>query len=289
MSLHAPVALELPLDRLCDQSRRLRRLVLETVIATGEGHIGAALSAADFLTALYFHTLRLAPEEPRHPDRDRFILSKGHASLALYAALALRGFFPRIELKTAGTLGSRLGGHPDRDKVPGVEASTGSLGHGIGLSVGMAFAARETGQSHRVFCLIGDGESQEGSVWEAAMAASQLGLDNLTVLVDHNGQQGMGPINPTVDGCSLAAKFQAFGWEATECDGNDLGAILPLINRQPFATGRPRVIIGHTVKGRGITYMENVPIWHYRAPNPEEAKIARTQLGGDWEGWEEKA
>jgi len=274
-------------EQLLERSSTIRRIVLETVVAAGEGHIGAALSAADILSVLYFHTLRIDPIEPRHPERDRFILSKGHACLALYAALSLRGFFPLLELKTFGTLSSRLGGHPDRHKVPGVEASTGALGHGVCLAVGMAHAAMMQKMPHRIFALLGDGETQEGSVWEATMAAKFYHLGNLCIIIDHNSQQGMGPLDSVMDHRPLADKFRAFGWNVFEIDGHNIDALIKTFECFNVRSGQPLAVIAQTIKGKGISFMENVPIWHYRCPNEAEATLARRQLGGSWPGWEE--
>jgi transketolase len=246
----------------------------------GSGHPGGSLSAADILTALYFHVLRLDPENPGWPERDRFVLSKGHAAPALYAALAERGFFPVSELDRLRRLGSPLQGHPDMKSLPGVEASTGSLGQGLSFAVGLALAARLDKASWRVYVMLGDGEIQEGQVWEAAMAASHHGLDNLTAYLDYNGLQIDGPVEEVMSISPVADKWRAFGWNVIEVDGHDISAILRATRDARETKGRPTIIVARTVKGRGVSFMEGKHGWHGKAPNEEQLKQALEELDG---------
>lgn len=237
---------------------------VEMTHISGGSHIGAVLSVADIIAVLYADVLRCRPEEPKWEDRDRFVLSKGHAGAALYIALAERGFFPVEELRTYYQNGSRLSGHVSH-KVPGVDVSTGSLGHGIGVAVGMAIAAKQDGKQHRVFAVLGDGECNEGSVWEAAQAAANFRLDNLVVIVDHNHMQSLDFCERTLNSGALADKWRSFGWYVQELDGHDHGALrAALTHREP---GRPTVIVAHTVKGHRIPFMERDILWHYRFPH----------------------
>jgi transketolase len=235
----------------------------------------------EILTVLYHQVLRVDPDNPKDPDRDRFILSKGHASVALYAILADKGFISYEQLATYGHSGTMLGGHPDMYTVAGVEASTGALGHGFGFGVGMALAGNMDGKDWRVFTLLGDGECQEGSVWEAAMFAPQHNLDNLVAIIDYNKLQALDRLENIVSLEPLADKWKSFGWEVREVNGHDISALLDVFQAVPFATGKPSLVIAHTIKGKGISFMENVPIWHYRLPNADEMKIACAQLGID--------
>jgi transketolase len=243
------------------------------------GHPGGDLSVADILATLYFHTLRLDAANPRDPGRDRFILSKGHASASLYATLAEKGFIRREDLATFMRPLSMLNGHPDRNKVPGVEANTGPLGHGLPIAVGAALAAKMDGASWRTFVLTGDGELQEGSNWEAAMAASQFGLDNLTVIVDRNRLQLGDATERTIGLEPLADRWRSFGWAVLEVDGHDHGALAATFDALPAEAGRPTCVIANTVKGRGVSFMENRPEWHHRVPNDEELAQALRELG----------
>ena len=274
------------LDHLREMARRIRVEVVRAVNHARAGHLGGPLSAADLLAALYFHELRLRPDEPAWPDRDRFVLSKGHSSIALYAAMALRGYFPVEELLTFDGAHSRLQGHPDMTRLPGLDMSTGSLGMGISAAMGMALGARLAGRDVRAWVMLGDGECQEGEVWEAAMAAPRHALDNLVVIVDHNrlqqyGWPGEGPdgrIPPQVPG-ELAAKWAAFGWRVIELDGHDMAAILDAFARAKEGDGRPVALIASTVKGKGVSYMEGHWYWHTRPFKPEEYAIAMRDLG----------
>ena len=236
------------------------------------------MSSADIMAALFGSVLRVDPDTPRHPLRDRFILSKGHCSAALYSALALSGFFPPNRLVEYMQPLSMLNGHPDRNKLPGVEANTGPLGHGLPIAVGVAKAARIQGASWRTFVLTGDGELQEGSNWEAAMAGAHFALDNLTVIVDRNRLQQGDRTESTMRLEPLADRWRAFGWEVREVDGHDMAALLQAFSDLPFVTGRPNCVIAHTRKGCGVSFMEDRAEWHHRVPTDEELAIALREL-----------
>ena len=277
----------LDLDGLREVARRIRVEIIRTVNHARVGHIGGPLSEAEILAVLYFRVLRVRPDEPDWPDRDRFVLSKGHASIGLYAAMALRGYFLVEELLTFDAAHSRLQGHPDMTRLPGLDMSTGSLGMGISAAMGMALGARLTGRSEvRAFVLLGDGECQEGEVWEAAMAAPRYGLDNLIAIVDHNriqqyGWPGDGPdgrIPPQAPG-ELAAKWAAFGWRVIEADGHDVADLSRALEEASDGDGRPAVVIAHTIKGKGVSFMEGHWFWHTRAIKPEEYAVAMAELG----------
>ncbi len=259
-------------------ARVLRRHVVEMVGKAGSGHPGGSLSAADIMAALYFgDVLKVDPKNPRWPDRDRFVLSKGHAAPVLYAALAERGFFSIDLLPTLRQLGSILQGHPDSKKVPGVEVSTGSLGQGLSLAVGIALAGRLDKKDYRVWALLGDGETEEGQVWEAAMAAAHYKLQNLTAIVDNNHLQIDGRVQSVMCPEPLCDKFSAFGWDVVAVDGHSVPDLLRVMNA-PAAPDKPRVIIAETVKGKGVSYMEGVASWHGKAPKGEELDKALSEL-----------
>ncbi len=272
--------------RLQEVARRIRVEVVKAVNHARAGHLGGPLSAADMLAALYFHVLRIRPDEPSWPDRDRFVLSKGHSSIGLYAAMALRGYFPVDELATFDAAHSRLQGHPDMTRLPGLDMSSGSLGMGISAGMGMALGARLTGRDVRAYVMLGDGECQEGEVWEAAMAAPRYALDNLVVIVDHNklqqyGWPGDGPdgrLPPQVPG-ELVAKWKAFGWRVLEMDGHDMADILRVLDLAVHGDGRPVALIANTVKGKGVSFMEGHYFWHTRPIKPEEFAQAMADLG----------
>ena len=274
------------IERLQEAARRIRVEIVRSVYHARAGHLGGPLSAADILAALYFHVMRIRPDEPDWPDRDRFILSKGHSSIALYATMALRGYLPVEELLTFDAAHSRLQGHPDMTRLPGLDMSSGSLGMGISAAMGMALGARLTGKDVRAWVMLGDGECQEGEVWEAAMAAPRYRLDNLIAIIDHNrlqqyGWPGDGPdgrIPPQVPG-ELAAKWAAFGWRVLELDGHDMPAVVRVLREAELGDGRPTAIIAHTVKGKGVSYMEGHWFWHTRTIKPEEFEIAMVELG----------
>jgi transketolase len=263
---------------LAERARNIRHASLRMVHAAGLGHPGGDLSAADILAALFFHALRVNPREPDGPARDRFILSKGHASAALYATLAEAGFISHETLSTYMRPLSLLNGHPDRNKVPGVEANTGPLGHGLPIAVGAALAAKMDGAAWRVFVLTGDGELQEGSNWEAIMSASQFKLDNLTAIVDRNRlQQGDGT-ERTVALEPLADRWRAFGWSVVELDGHDPAALVQALDAVPLEAGRPTCLIARTSKGRGVSFMEDCVEWHHRVPSDDELARALHEL-----------
>jgi transketolase len=262
-----------------DMARRVRRQSLRMVHRAGLGHPGGDLSAADILVTLYFGILRIDPQNPQAPGRDRFIMSKGHCSGALYTTLALRGFFPVSELDTYMQPLSRLNGHPNRNELPGVEANTGPLGHGLPIAVGAALAAKMDDATWRTFVLTGDGELQEGSNWEAVMAAAHYGLDNLCVIVDRNGIQQGAPTESTMRMEPLADRFRAFGWAVREVGGHDCAAMLEAFNALPAEAGKPTCILAHTVKGRGVSFIENRAEWHHHVPTDAELAAALTELG----------
>lgn len=276
------------------KARAVRRHILRMTAAAGSGHPGGSLSAADILTALYFRVLRLDATRPDWTERDRFVLSKGHGAPALYAVLAERGFFPVAELESLRRLGSRLQGHPDMKSTPGVEASTGSLGQGLSFAVGLALAGKLDRASWRVYALLGDGETQEGQIWEAAMAASHYRLDNLTAFLDHNGLQIDGPVDKVMSISPVEEKWRAFGWRVLSIDGHDLGAILRATSAAGKSSvdvaeksedrGRPTMIIARTIKGRGVSFMENRAEWHGKAPNAEQLEAALKELGSEGGG-----
>jgi len=267
-------------DSLRRKANSIRGLSLRMVHRAGVGHPGGDLSSADILTVLYFAVLRIDPLNPSASDRDRFILSKGHCSGALYATLATAGFLPFEELDTYMQPLSSLNGHPDRNKVPGVEANTGPLGHGLPVGTGAALAAKMSGAGWRTYVLTGDGELQEGSNWEAAMAAAHYGLDNLTVIVDRNGFQQGDATERTVRLEPLADKWRAFGWAVEEVDGHDPAALLSAFRRLPLEAGKPNCIIAHTHKGKGVSFMEDRVEWHHRVPSDEELEAALRELDG---------
>jgi len=259
-------------------SRRIRARLVEMSHVAETPHLGSSLSCVDMLVAAYWGFLRIAPSHPLDPNRDRFILSKGHAATALYAALAERGFFDPKLLDTYNEDGAALPEHPGLQCVPGVEAATGSLGHGLPIALGMALAARIQGRPTRCLVLMSDGECEEGSVWEAAMFAPAQKLDTVTVMIDYNKWQATGRSDEIMALAPLAEKWRAFGWDACEVDGHDLDALLAALRREPDGTGRPRAIVCHTVKGKGVSFMEDDNNWHYRIPTAEEVEKARVEL-----------
>lgn len=266
-------------ERLSQLSREIRQDVFRTIYQGGGGHIPASLSIVEIVAVLYDHILRIDPQHPQDPRRDRFILSKGHAAVALYVVLSHKGFFDRKHLSTFGRRGTMLGGHPDRHKIPGVEATTGALGHGFPFGVGMALAGKLDSLDYRVFTLLGDGECQEGSIWEAALFAPQHQLDNLIAIVDYNKLQAMDHLDKIVSMKHMAEKWRSFGWETMEVDGHDIPQLMAVLGTIPAAAGKPTCVIAHTVKGKGIRFMENEPLWHYRMPNADELKWACMDLG----------
>ena len=265
--------------KLKNIAKDIRKNIFKTICSGGGGHIPASLSIVELLVFLYHNILNIDPDNPAKEDRDRFILSKGHSCVALYNILAEKGFFPEAELDKFGKKDTILGGHPDMHRIPGVEASTGSLGHGLSFGMGMALAGKLDKKDFRVFVLLGDGECQEGSVWEAAMFASQNRLDNLIAVIDYNKIQAMDYLDKIVSVDPLADKWRAFGWGVKEADGHSFADLNKAFSRVPFVKNKPSMLIAHTTKGKGISFMENSPIWHYRFPNKEELKIACEELG----------
>src|SRR5438067_917179 len=271
------------ITELREKARDIRRLILASVHHAGAGHLGGPLSAADMLAALYFRFLRIDPRNPAWTERDRFILSKGHSAIGLYVTLALRGFFPVEELQTFDAIDSRLQGHPDMTVTPGVDMSTGSLGQGLSPGVGMALGAKMKGMRFRTWVMLGDGEMQEGQVWEAIEVAARYRLDNLTAIVDNNrlpqytwpdfGQRGRErPIE------NLPAKWAAFGWRVLECDGHDMGAIVRTFEGAMAAADRPTVVIAHTMKGKGVSFMENEFPWHAKPLSDDDLARALEEI-----------
>jgi transketolase len=259
-------------------AKRLRRHIITMTGKAGSGHPGGSLSAVEIVTALYFKVLRHKPQDPCWSDRDRFILSKGHAAPLLYATLAECGYFPISELATLRQLDSHLQGHTDRVTCPGVEMSAGALGQGLSFAIGVALAGRLNSQDYRAYVLLGDGECDEGQIWEAAMAAAHFKLDNLVAIVDNNGQQIDGWNRDVMNLEPFSAKWQAFGWHVIEVNGHDFTQLITAFDQAKQVKGRPSVIIAHTIKGKGVSFMENNPDFHGKAPNAEEVKIALKEL-----------
>ena len=266
-------------QELAKIANEVRRGIVTGVHAAKSGHPGGSLGAADIMTYLYFEEMDVDPANPSRAGRDRFVLSKGHCAPALYAVLAERGFFPKEELETLRHIGSRLQGHPNMNDTPGVDMSTGSLGQGISAAVGMALAAKHWGDSYRVYTLLGDGECEEGQVWEAAMFAGNHDLDNLVAIVDHNGLQIDGSIDEVNSAMPLADKFRAFKWHVIElADGNDMAQIAAAFAEARKVSASPVAIIAETVKGKGVSFMENQVGWHGKAPNDEQFEQAMAEL-----------
>lgn len=268
------------LDECREMAARIRKQSLRMIHRAKSSHAGTTLSMADLLAVLYARTLRLNPTQPGWPARDRFLLSKGHGCAGLYAALAEVGFFPASWLEDFYLNGSRLAGHATHSNVPGIEASTGSLGHGLSLACGMALAAKLDGHAHRVFCLLSDGECDEGSTWEAALFAPHHRLDNLIAIVDYNKIQSLGHVRDILDLEPFADKWRAFGWATREIDGHSIEAIIEALDAVPFEANRPTCLIAHTVKGKGVSFMEDRVLWHYRAPSSEELAQAVVEIEG---------
>ncbi|TDB38811.1 MAG: transketolase [Actinobacteria bacterium] len=270
-------------DELRELARRMRCDIVSMLTEAGSGHPGGSLSAADIVATLYGSVLRHDPAQPALPERDRFVLSKGHAAPVLYAALAETGYFDRTHLGTLRKLGSILQGHPDCKKTPGVEVSTGSLGQGLAISNGMALSLRLDGMMEpTVYCLLGDGELQEGEVWEAAMFASHHGLTNVVAIVDNNGLQIDGACSEVMCLGEIAHKFAAFGWEAVECDGHDIGTLVRVLGgarARAEAGGKPVVVVCSTIKGKGVSFMQGLADWHGKTPTAEQAATALAELG----------
>ena len=259
-------------------ANRIRRRDLQAVYEAGAGHIGGEMSVIDLLTALYFDVMSVDAKMPLDPDRDRLVLSKGHTALALYIVLSEKGFIPKDEIASFLKPYSRLNGHPNRTKVPGVETNTGPLGHGLPIAVGMAMAARLNGQTWRSFVITGDGEMQEGSNWEAIMAAAHYKLDNLTLIIDHNRLQQGARLSDTNNIAPLRPKLEAFGWAVQEIDGHDMDQICAALARDQIVSGKPTCIIAHTNKGQGISFMSDDVAWHHKVPNAVQYQQAMAEF-----------
>lgn len=268
---------ESKIKELEEKAKQIRRLIIRMIAKAGSGHPGGSLSSTDLVTALFFSVLRHNPKDPRWPERDRFHMSKGHCCPLWYAVLAESGYFPQETLWTLRQLGSLLQGHPDR-RTPGVEVASGSLGQGLSVCLGMSLAAKIDKKDYRVYCLLGDGEIQEGNVWEAAMACAHYGRDNLCAMLDYNGFQIDGKTKDIMNLEPLVAKWQAFGWHTIEIDGHNMKQILAAYEEAKITKGKPTIIIAHTIKGKGVSFMENVVDFHGRAPTKEEAEIALKEL-----------
>lgn len=259
------------------KAKEIRREIYKIAHHAGGGHMGAAFSMADIISVIYFGGVLLYDaENPWKKDRDIFILSKGHACYALYAALSVAGFFPPEELRNVGKPGSLFGGHPKIHEIPGVEASTGALGHGLSFAIGNAYAMKSDDSSHHVYVVMGDGECQEGSIWEGALSAPALGLDNLTVIIDHNKLQAMDRLENIIPMHPFTDKWRAFGWNVMEIDGHNHDEIHRALLERKQA--RPTLVVANTIKGKGVSFMEGVPIWHYRMPNENELSVLMREL-----------
>lgn len=268
---------EQEIKSLEDKAKQIRRLIIKMLAKAGSGHPGGSLSSCDLITCLYFKIMRYRASEPNWPDRDRFHLSKGHCCPALYAALAEAGYFPVDELWTLRKLGSILQGHPDR-RTPGVEVASGSLGQGLSVALGMSLAGKIDNRQYRVYCLLGDGEIQEGNIWEAAMASAHYKCDNLCAILDYNGFQIDGCIKEIMNLEPIVDKWSSFGWHTIEIDGHKIKEILGAFEEAKTIKGKPSIIIAHTIKGKGVSFMENVLDFHGRAPTKEEAEKALKEL-----------
>jgi len=265
------------LKLLQDKAKHIRRVIIDMLCKAGSGHPGGSLSSTDIVTALYFHVLRHDPRNPQWPDRDRFHMSKGHCCPLWYAALAECGYFPQEHLVTLRKFGSLLQGHPDR-RTPGIDAASGSLGQGLSIALGMSLAGKLDAKDYRVYCLIGDGETQEGNIWEAAMAAAHYKCDNLCAILDYNKLQIDGKVSDVMNIEPVAAKWQAFGWHTIEVDGHDFTQLVPAFIHAQAMKGKPTMIIANTVKGKGVSFMQNVCNFHGVAPNKEETEKALKEL-----------
>ena len=266
------------IDELKNKAVEIRCDIIDMICTANAGHPGGSLSAADIVTALYFRVMRLDPENPDWPDRDRFILSKGHACPVWYAALAERGYFDKSHLRTLRRLNSILQGHPDMRKTPGIDMTAGSLGHGLSAGLGMALSGKLQNKDYHVWVIIGDGETQEGSIWEAAMAAAKWKADNLTAILDRNHLQNDDCVDDEMPIEPLGDKWRAFGWHVVEIDGHNMGEIVEALEGARSFKGASTMIIAHTIKGKGVSYMENVVEWHGRAPCKEEAEQALEEI-----------
>lgn len=272
--------MEITLERLKAIASEIRKNIITMITESHSGHPGGSLSCVEIITTLYFSEMNVSVQKKNDPDRDRFVLSKGHAAPALYSVLAEKGYFEKEELMGLRKLGSRLQGHPNMNTVPGVDMSTGSLGQGISAAVGMALAGKLDKKDYRVYSLLGDGELAEGQVWEATMSAAHYKLDNLTAFVDHNGLQIDGRVSEVMGSDPVDAKFAAFGWNTISVDGHDFVQIKNAIEEAKKTKGKPTVIICETIKGKGVSFMENEASWHGTAPTKEQCQKALDEIGG---------
>ena len=268
-------------EELKSISKLIRKDIVSMLTESASGHPGGSLSAADIVTTLFFKEMNIDPNNPKNPDRDRFVLSKGHCSPALYSCLANRGFFPLEDLKTFRNIKSYLQGHPDMKNIPGVDMTTGSLGQGLSAAVGMAIAGKMDNKNYRVYCVLGDGEIEEGQIWEAEMSANKYKLDNLCVIVDNNNLQIDGTIKEVMSPYPIDEKFRSFGFEIIKIDGHNIQEIIDAFDVAKNVKEKPVCIIAKTIKGKGISYMENQIGWHGKAPNEEQYKIALEELNGE--------
>ena len=268
-------------EELINIAKIIRKDIVSMLTESASGHPGGSLSATDIITTLFFNEMNIDPKNPKMEDRDRFVLSKGHAAPALYSALARRGFFDPKELNTLRKMGSNLQGHPNMNDVPGIDMSTGSLGQGVSAAVGMALAGKLDNKKYRVYSLLGDGELEEGQVWEAAMAGAHYNLDNLTIFIDFNGLQIDGDITEVMNPSPIDKKFEAFGWNVLVIDGHNYDEILEAIEKAKNHKGQPTAIVCKTVKGKGVSFMENEAAWHGTAPNREQCEKALKEIGGE--------
>ena len=269
------------LDELKSISKELRKDIVKMLTESASGHPGGSLSATDIMTVLFFKEMNLDPNNEKNPNRDRFVLSKGHAAPVLYSALARRGYFPVEELSTLRKFKSRLQGHPSIQYLPGIDMSTGSLGQGVSAAVGMALAGKIDENDYRVYTLLGDGELEEGQVWEAAMCAAHYKLNNLTAFIDFNGLQIDGDITKVMNPCPIDKKFEAFGWNVLVIDGHNYEEIIDAIEKAKECKDKPTAVVCNTVKGKGVSFMENQAAWHGTAPSKEQCETALKELGGE--------
>ena len=269
------------LDELKSISKESRKDIVKMLTESASGHPGGSLSATDIMTVLFFIVLNLDPNNEKDPNRDRFVLSKGHAAPVLYSALARRGYFPVEELSTLRKFKSRLQGHPSIQYLPGIDMSTGSLGQGVSAAVGMALAGKIDKKDYRVYTLLGDGELEEGQVWEAAMCAAHYKLNNLTAFIDFNGLQIDGDITKVMNPCPIDKKFEAFGWNVLVIDGHNYEEIIDAIEKAKECKDKPTAVVCNTVKGKGVSFMENQAAWHGTAPSKEQCETALKELGGE--------
>lgn len=270
--------MNMSVDELKEMAKQVRINIVDMIHTAKAGHPGGSLSAADIVTALYFRLMDVDPKNPDWEDRDRFILSKGHACPVWYAALAERGFYDKSHLKTLRKLNSILQGHADMKKTPGIDMTVGSLGQGFSAGIGMALSGKLRKKDYHVWVLIGDGESQEGAVWEAAMAADKWNLDNITAILDLNGIQNDTFVNDVMPLGDVVAKWKAFGWNVLDIDGHDMQQVVDALEKAKTIKGKPTIIVAKTIKGKGVSYMENVPAWHGKAPNDEQFDIAINEI-----------